>query len=106
MASFNKKNDNMNALVNSFALPVDERRLVLKGLSNPAYLWRSAEGIAAEVDLPIESVKAALQYMSDSVIRSIVPDEEGRPLYTTPEHYRTHAGILRRALSALSDQVR
>ncbi len=107
MAHPTKTNDTMNALANSFPLqPMDERKRVLEALGNPGYLWRSAEGIAAETHLPIEGVKATLQSMSDLAIRSIGPDDRGRYLYTTPEHYRAHASIFRRAFSALSDQVR
>lgn len=106
MSDLSKKRNNMNALAIPLAPDVTETQLVFEALENPAYLWRSAEGISAETHLPLEIVKQIILVESDRLIRSIVPDEKGRPLYTTPEHYRAHAGILRRALSALSDQVR
>jgi hypothetical protein len=96
----------MNALADPLASFMTESQLVFEALDNPDYLWRSAEGISDETHLPLDTVKQIILIESDQLIRSIVPDDKGHPLYTTPQHYRAHAGILRRALSALSDQVR
>jgi len=110
----------MNALANSLAAeplsPADAATpitseatiegAVMDALSDERYLWRTAEGIARDTGFSTRLVKSVLIHSSDSVIRSVMDDEQGRPLYTTPQHYRAHAGILRRALSALCDQVR
>jgi len=85
---------------------VDVRTLVVGALAEPRVMWRTAEGIAAETSLSIEEVNSVLRSMSDSLIRSALPDNQGRTRFTTFQNYRAHAGILRRVLTALSDQVR
>jgi hypothetical protein len=106
MANPEKKNDNMNALVVPVTPILDERTLVLEALNNPDYTWRTIGGIAKETRIPKARVARILDSLSDSVIRSSAPDPRGRTLYTTLDNYRAHSGILRRVLSALSDQVK
>lgn len=85
---------------------VDVRSIVLDAFEQSQSMWRTAEGIAVETGLPIAAVSLALKSLSDSLICSELPDDKGRTRYTTLGNYRAHAGILRRVLSALSDQVR
>lgn len=114
MTSSRKVNDNMAARAISPPLPqvtnpqpaVDARTAVLDSLNGSHFMWRTAGGIAIETSLPTAIVESVLDEMSESLIRSATPDEHGRTRYTTFENYRAHAGILRRVLSALSDQVR
>src|SRR5947209_6487969 len=113
MADSKKKSENMSAQA-SQPLPdiVDDLTvsqvlpLVRKALDSDAFMWRTAEGIAQEMNLPIAAVSAVLTSMGDSLIRSAIPDDQGRTRHTTLAHYRAHAGILRRVLDTLSDQVR
>jgi hypothetical protein len=114
MTNFNKNEDNMAARtilpqqpkVTNPQPAVDVRATVLDALSNPNFMWRTAEGIASETGLSLTTVDFVLDELSESLIRSASPDEHGRIRYTTLGNYRAHAGILRRVLSALSDQVR
>jgi len=114
MADFKDRRKDMNARASSLAPPVDDnpisplvaRELVRTALNNPTYFWRTAEGIAEETHLQVEAVDHYLKTLSESLIVSAVPDPGGRTRYTTLEHYRAHAGILRRVLDTLSDQVR
>lgn len=112
MADFSNKKENMAAR-DTLALQkmrprpvVDVRTLVLDALNEAHLAWRTAEGIASEKALSLDVVRLELASLSDVLIRSSFPDEHGRPRYTTFQNYRAHAGILRRVLSALSDQVR
>jgi hypothetical protein len=106
MADFRKKDENMNALA-APAIPIlNEHTRVLNALNNPNFTWRTIHGISRKTEIPIVRVKQILRDLSDSVIRSFIPDDEGRALYTTLKQYRAHSGILRRVLSALSDQVK
>jgi hypothetical protein len=81
----------------------DMRHKVIKALENPAYDWRTVPGIAAEVGAPEEDVLEVLQSMKDVVIRT--EDSEGRPIFTTRQHYQQTHGFGDRLLSALSDRV-
>lgn len=106
MANFRKDEENMSALA-APALPIlDDRTRVLQALDNTNYAWRTISGISQETGIPAGRVKQILTEMSHSIIRSSVPDDQGQALYTTLKHYRAHSGILRRVLSALSDQVK
>lgn len=64
-----------------------ETALVLKALEDPNWDWRTVEGVAHSTGLPEERVQEVIT-KSAAVIRSSVPDERGRPLYTTRRHYR------------------
>lgn len=106
MADFEKTEKNMVA--HSILAPetVSEYELVQQAFSRPEYMWRTAEGIAKETNLSVEVVDSVIREMSHELIRSAITDEHGRARYTTLSHYRAHAGILRRVLDTLSDQVR
>ena len=85
------------------AAPNDLKHKLIKALENPAYDWRTVPGIAAEVDASEEEVISILNSMSDVVLRT--EDSEGRPLFTTRQHYQKTHGFGDRLLSALSDRV-
>jgi hypothetical protein len=87
-------------------IPLNSHERVLHALNRPEFMWRTAEGIAQETRLSLSNVEDVLSSMSNSLIYSSVPDDHNRPKFTTLEHYRGHAGILRRVLDTLSDQVR
>jgi hypothetical protein len=50
-------------------------------------------------------VRQVLDELNGEIIRSSIPDESGRNLYTTRKHYRQTQEIGTRILSALSDKV-
>jgi len=85
---------------------LSEKERVQQALNNDQFVWRTAYGISQETGIAVEDVNRILELMSDSLVRSAIPDSAGRARYTTLEHYRAHAGILRRVLDTLSDQVR
>lgn len=81
----------------------DIRGKVITALENPAYDWRTVPGIAAEVGASEKEVIAILHSMKDVVVRT--EDSEGRPIFTTRQHYQKTHGFGDRLLSALSDRV-
>jgi hypothetical protein len=113
MADFSDRRQNMNAQACA-PLParVNENKdydaaIVRDALENDAYMWRTAEGISIDTGLSVSVVNFVLRTeLSEFVIKSAVPDKDGRTRYTTLSHYRAHAGILRRVLDTLADQVR
>jgi hypothetical protein len=81
------------------------RAAVVRALEDPRYEWRTVEGLADETGLPADSLRQILEELNGEIIRSSIPDESGRALYTTRKHYRQTQGLGTRILSALSDKV-
>ncbi len=75
---------------------MDDRQRVLVALSNPSYSWRTSEGVSRETGLDPARVLQIIEGMPDLVIKSRIPDAQGRALYATREHYRkTHSPVER-----------
>ncbi len=83
----------------------DSRNIVVRALEDPSYEWRTVEGVAEQTGLPASSVRQILEELNGEIIRSSIPDESGRNLYTTRKHYRETQGLGTRILNALSDKV-
>lgn len=83
----------------------NHRNIVIRALEDPNYEWRTAEGVAEQTGLPLASVRQILGELNGEIIRSSIPDESGRNLYTTRRHYRETQGLGTRILNALSDKV-
>ena len=81
------------------------RAAVVRALEDPRYEWRTVEGLAEQTGLSATSLRQVLEELNGEIIRSSVPDESGRALYTTRRHYRQTQGLGTRILSALSDKV-
>lgn len=79
---------------------------VIAALENPNYEWRTIDGISKETGLSPERVKEILTATAEQIIHSSVPDEQGRPLYTTRRHYRNKTGLLKRSISVLADRIK
>jgi hypothetical protein len=86
-------------------LELDRRNIVVRALEDPNYEWRTVEGVAEQTGLAAANVRQMLEELNGEIIRSSVPDESGRSLYTTRKHYRETQGLGTRILSALSDKV-
>jgi len=78
---------------------------VIDALEDPRYDWRTVEGVAEQTGIDPSMVRAILKESEDQIVRSSVPDESGRSLYTTRKHYRQTNGLGTRILSALSDRI-
>ena len=86
-------------------IDLDHRNIVVGALEDPNYEWRTVEGVAEQTGVPASSVRQILEELNGEIIRSSIPDESGRSLYTTRKHYRQTQGLGTRILSALSDKV-
>jgi hypothetical protein len=84
---------------------LDRRNIVVRALEDPNYEWRTVEGVAEQTGLEEANVRETFEELNGEIIRSSVPDESGRNLYTTRKHYRQTQGLGTRILSALSDKV-
>ena len=89
-------------------LPKEQQIAAIKNaLESPEYNWRSVDGIAGETGLQPQTINDVLSKdLAEVVIKSSVPDEEGRTLYTTREHYKKKQSIWNRILSATSGIVK
>jgi hypothetical protein len=78
---------------------------IIRALEDDRYDWRTVEGVVEQTGIPAAKVQEILRSLERDVVRSAVPDELGRALYTTRKHYRETHGLGARFLSALSDKV-
>jgi predicted ArsR family transcriptional regulator len=85
--------------------PADLRKKIIGALEDSRYEWRTTEGVAKEVGITPAQVRETLEDLKEEIVRSSVPDESGRDLYTTRRHYRQTHGLGSRILNALSDKV-
>jgi hypothetical protein len=83
----------------------DHRNIVVRALEDPNYEWRTVEGIADQTGFSASCVRQILEELNGEIVRSSIPDESGRNLYTTRRHYRQTQGLGTRILNALSDKV-
>jgi hypothetical protein len=83
----------------------DIRKMVIDALEDKQYDWRTVEGVAGQTGIPATKIQDILKNLESEVVRSAIPDELGRALYTTRKHYRETHGLGARFLSALSDKV-
>jgi hypothetical protein len=83
----------------------DLRTKIIAALEDSRYEWRTPEGIAKEVGITAAQVREILEDLKEEIVRSSIPDELGRDLYTTRRHYRQTHGLGSRILNALSDKV-
>ncbi len=83
---------------------------VLRALENPKYDWRTMEGISNETGIDHAEVARILHGISmmypDQIVQSSVPDNKGRPLFTTRRHYYRSRTLAERLLSTFSDRIK
>lgn len=83
----------------------DSRTLVVAALEDSRYDWRTLDGLATQTGLSRSRVASVIKDLGNTVVRSSIPDEEGRSLYTTRKHYNARHSIGARFLNALADKV-
>lgn len=81
------------------------RDQIIRALEDNRYEWRTVEGVAEQIGIPAAQVQEILESLKQEIVRSSIPDEAGRSLYTTRKHYRDTRGLGARFLDALSDKV-
>ena len=77
---------------------VQQVRQVIQAIEDSDYNWRTVQGIASQTGLDEATVLDALGQAGDEVIRSEVPDAQGRDLYTT--QWRRHETETKRIWAA------
>jgi hypothetical protein len=80
---------------------VTDEPAVLAAIGRSHEAWLSAEAIAGETGLPIERVRTILDTTAEDVIVAPAGRPGGPVRYSTREHYRETAGLLRRYFDAL-----
>ena len=83
----------------------DATERVLRALEDQRFDWRTVEGVAEQVGVPQTTVRQILEEQKDAIVRSSIPDDAGRNLYTTRKHYRQTHGFAARLRNALTDKV-
>jgi hypothetical protein len=81
------------------------RDQIIRALEDSRYEWRTVNGVAEQIGIPAAQVQEILEGLKQEIVRSSIPDEAGRSLYTTRKHYRDTQGLGARFLAALSDKV-
>ena len=71
---------------------------IINSLSNPKFSWRTLEGVSRETGLNQDEILQFIESKPDLFIKSRIPDEKGRALYATREHYRKSTSIWQRTL--------
>lgn len=61
---------------------------VVNSLQNQQFKWRTISGVSKETHLSKEIVSNIVEGLPNVVIRSRIPDKDGKSLYTTREHYK------------------
>lgn len=86
----------------------DKGRQVVRALENPKYDWRTIDGIAEETGIDSYQVSQILRFLPSAVdiVKSSIPDKQGRQLFTTRNHYNKTQNFASRFLSAFSDRIR
>jgi len=83
----------------------DLRGPIIRALEDDRYEWRTVDGVSEQIGIPAAQVQEILESLKQEIVRSSIPDEAGRSLYTTRKHYRDTHGLGARFLDALSDKV-
>lgn len=81
------------------------RDQIIRALEDNRYEWRTLDGVAEQIGIPAAQVQEILESLKQEIVRSSIPDEAGRNLYTTRKHYRDTQGLGAQFLAALSDKI-
>lgn len=80
-----------------------EQELIRRALLNPAYLWRTIQGIEKETGLSAKVIESIL-LSDDGVIRSSSVNEKGEQLFAARDAYRKNISPFRRLSSILKNR--
>ena len=78
---------------------------LVKALEDERYQWRTVDGLVTDLKMHRETIEELLAGMKQTVVRSSIPDDRGRSLYTTRRHYKRTHGFGDKVLAALSDRI-
>ena len=78
---------------------------VQSALESPKFKWRTIEGIVKETKLDAVTVTGNMSANAALIIKSTIPDKDGRVLFTTKDHYREKSSLWERLESAITNKV-
>jgi hypothetical protein len=83
----------------------EQIQLILKALENPKFKWRTIDGISSEAGLSPEQVREAISAMSDKIVKSSIPSEDGRALFTSRKQFREKASAFEKIMGAIKNRA-
>jgi hypothetical protein len=95
---------NVSANGNGFSASQTHQRII-EALEDDRYDWRTIDGISEQTGVAAADVRELLNSLDEVVVRSSIPDESGRALYTTRQHYRQTHSIGARFLDAVAGKL-
>lgn len=85
----------------------DLEKCVLKALENKKYNWRTVEGLEKELKINKIEINGTLEDLITK--RTVVSPRsryQGKPVYTTVNHYKQTKGIIGRVLDIIAGEVK
>ena len=94
------------APLDSSILSAEDRRKIKHALEDDRYVWRTIEGIVKDTGLSEVTVENAVLWDDRmDVISASYPDDKGRALYTTREHYQKKRSLGWRVVGAIAGKM-
>ncbi len=78
---------------------------LVRALEDERYQWRTIDSLSEDLGLTREEVARRLMELNGQLLRSSIPDDLGRSLYTTRRHYQATHTFGERLLAAIADRV-
>ncbi len=82
-----------------------QEQAVKTALENPAYRWRTVQGVANETGLPAQTIEAVILKNHETVVKSSIPSTKGEALYTTRSHFLKKASLGEKLLGAIKNRL-
>ena len=82
-----------------------QEQAVKTALENPAYCWRTVQGVANETGLPAQTIEAVILKNHETVVKSSIPSTKGEALYTTRSHFLKKATLGEKLLGAIKNRL-
>ena len=79
--------------------------VIVSALENPAFKWRTVEGVAKEAGVDPHTVQRVFRKLGEQVVRSNVPSTSGEELFTTRQHLRQKESIFGRFGAVLRNRA-
>jgi hypothetical protein len=93
---------------NNIEITSEYDQQIYQSIENSKYIWRTAESISKEIEVPMVQIKVEIEVLrlSGVIIISSKTNRAGLCLYTTKEKYYSRKNIFSRVMSVLADQVK
>ena len=77
---------------------------IIQSIEESNFDWRTKAGIASELEVTSDEISDVLA-VSDSFVKSKIPNQKGEELYTTVKRYKRNTPLLKRVLGAAANTV-